>query len=503
MARHQNLLIAWLDGKMDLSIIDPNGTLHNWASPAPVKHIDEFAPALKEGLKALQCTPKEASLLLEDASMSYHTIDAPKLNKRLLDSFLAFKAQELKQFTGKAATASLRVPESKEAASKKPGKLILSLADNGTLAKLQSICNGLNLHLKEVVPSMELMARLPSNQNIPENSLTMQVLLLAEYVLISVIGSDGAPWVMRKTKLHPSNQLEHLEKDLNRTILYVKQHHGVGVDRIFLNQLDEQEREKVSQGLGLPVERSSNLSGPYSGSFTLKSPHRGAASLNFIRHKPIGAKNLQGAKQLLRYWSGIQVAAACLVMLLLWNVGSKSQNRIQSIEGQIDKMTELKAKLHWLDNHLDQKRFWTQTIHEALEGGMPLWFLAYMSQALPSEATLVGFSIQHDKESWHFNLEGQLNTTEGIQPADRANILKRTTQTFQENLKHGPFQAAIHTWGQDVLKKNPGTQSAAMPAPNSGNTIHPLRGAQRFANNASQRLGGYDQTRFEIKGSIQ
>ncbi|MGA0409352.1 MAG: hypothetical protein ACO3PR_14805, partial [Limisphaerales bacterium] len=74
MARHQNLLIAWLDGKMDLSIIDPNGTLHNWASPAPIKHIDEFASALKEGLKALQCTPKEASLLLEDASMSYHTI---------------------------------------------------------------------------------------------------------------------------------------------------------------------------------------------------------------------------------------------------------------------------------------------------------------------------------------------------------------------------------------------------------------------------------------------
>jgi len=159
---------------------------------------------------------------------------------------------------------------------------------------------------------------------------------------------------------------------------------------------------------------------------------------------------------------------------LLIGIKWKSQDRISTIEQQINRMSQLKKKLQNLDHHLSQKRFWTETMADEIEGSLPLWFLAYMSTATPSSATLDHFHIEQTNNAWAFRIEGSCQLQSVSKPAERIAHFKAVEQNLTMALTGAPFHAS--------LKREPG-----FSAPSAG-TQH-AKGSQSPSIKSFHHLG--------------
>ena len=470
----ETLHINWLQGQLTVQKNRAQTGQEVWTSPEKISSKDDLLEAIGKAASALSFTGKDLYLTIEHDALSYQTLQTPQLNDKLRKKFLHHKANDLKEGSEGTCIAYSSLRPSASEVEKKVESVILCAAEGRWLQDLILSIESLNFQVRAMTPGLGLAYKLLTETTLSHQRPALMVCVVQETALIAAGDDNGILWLFRKTKIQPEKRLDHLEKTIRMTIGYIQDHFQHSLDLCVLRGLTHAEQEALSERLPLPCPDLQQGQNTLCGAWEDSTGNPLPSCLHFSRPTLPRHTRPSRWKSLLTCWAGIQVAAACLVAALLIGIKWKSQDRISTIEQQINRMSQLKKKLQNLDHHLSQKRFWTETMADEIEGSLPLWFLAYMSTATPSSAILDHFHIQQTNNAWAFRIEGSCQLQSVSKPAERIAHFKAVEQNLTMALTGAPFHAS--------LKREPG-----FSAPSAG-TQH-AKGSQSPSIKSFHHLG--------------
>jgi hypothetical protein len=229
--------------------------------------------------------------------------------------------------------------------------------------------------------------------------------------------------------------------DLNRTILFVNQQYGVTVNRgIWLfGPAADQQVEAIQKHTQLPVQVSPLEYEPFYWA-TEAARLRPTLAPNFI------SPELQKAPQR-QVFAKVVAATAIFVLLASLSLSAYSHyqarqetSNIKLLASQLDRLQTQRSELQRRNDKLDRDQQISQLVLDRRPSPVPVWFLGYLSEAVPNELVVTNLHIKQESGLWKVHLAGTCQSVGG-QLAPES--FSKATGLLADRLANGPFHLKL------------------------------------------------------------
>jgi hypothetical protein len=392
-------------------------------------HLEEL---LREAVRQTGYHGQNVSLLLAHPRLVQQLLEVPPIKGQALRRIIFRQAQQQKIFTGEAAWASQtslngRVDQ----------RLVLHLFPKVLLKQYTDACHANDLYLTAVIPPS---AVLHQQSRVLPLERTDVALLAAETAgsTTVVIGRGDGQLLLARTLAGTWNEdADRLAVDLNRTIQFVNQQYSVTVNKgVWIFGEGAVERlPQLQQHIQLPVRLSPTPATP--NYWATEAPKlRPELTPNFV------TPELQKAYQREVFAKIVATVTVFLVLglsaLSVYGVLQARQEaaNIRLLAGQFERLQRSFAQLQARNHLLAHKERVANLVLEGQTPPVPVWFLGYLSEAVPPELVITNLQVKRQEKEWRVQLAGTMQPSV-VQPSPEA--LSNAVGVFANRLAEGPF----------------------------------------------------------------
>jgi len=391
---------------------------------------------IKQAVEKTGYRGQTVSLLLAHPRLVQQLVEVPLVKGPSLKKILKRQAQQQKMFSGEAAWSWQGWPTGKG-----PQRVVLHLFPKPLLTQLLQGCQRNSLYLTSVLPPSAVLHQQLRQLPLEKGEVALLAAETGGSTTIVIGGADGPLFLARTIPGSWNEGAEKLALDLNRTILFVNQQLGVTVTRgIWLFGLAaEEQANAVQRHTQLPVQVSPVTYDPfYWTTEAAKLPLTVAP--NFI------SPDLQKAPQRHVFAKVVAVTTACVLLVSLSvsayaNYQARQEEaNIKLLSAQLERLQTQQRELQQRNEKLDRGRQLSQVVLEGRQPPVPMWFLGYLSEAVPSDLVVTNLHIKREDRAWKVRLAGTAQTpSKPVAPETFA----RATASLADQLSTGPFHLKI------------------------------------------------------------
>ena len=489
------LSISWLNKQFKAVAIHRGVVQGTWEKPEEVEGASHFEGLLKEAIRNTGYHGQTVTLLLGHQRLVQQLVDLPPVKGNSLTKLVQRQAAQQKVFQGEAAHAFEFAPSPKGMQ-----RVILHLFPRILLQQLAQACRNNELHLRAVIPPSAVVRHqiftFPANRD----DVDLLAAETAGTTTVVIARNDGDILLARTLPGTWNDDLDRLAVDLNRTILFAGQQYGLTIKKelwLFGPGAKEQSLP-LQEKLQLMVKLSPTDDTPQYWA-TEAAKLNPSAVPNFI------TAEMQRAPQR-RVFAKIAAAGTALVFLvsLCFTAYALLQDRqeavnVANLNQQISKMQAQLIELQRHNYDLARKQQISTMVVDLRPSPVPVWLLAYLSEAMPPDLFLNDFSVIRTNDVWQVRLAGVVSGA-------AANAAANPVELFRSQLKDGPFALALAS--ANANQANAAAAALARTSSPGGtntviadwlNRMKPLLQSSQGRTNAPAPA----ETEFEIKGVMR
>lgn len=421
--------LAWLHGQFHASVLERGDSVAEWASPAAVKSLAEFAAALEEAQQRLSFRGGEAHLILEQENFQHRLEQGPAASESAARLYLRSLVGRLEEGGEPLLWASEPAGRARREAS-----WCLHLLPSHVYQQLHQLLRAHHLELTRLVPltlalHLELNA-LPEAQDAP-------VLIAATTgqgtVLLAAQAHQPLLFVrvLRESwNLDPSR----VGVEINRSLFYAKQQFGTVIQRIQL-------RGPIAAGVRAEIH--ARCSG---GPAVAAAPARPALWLQSIAKLPAAHRvNLLAGYLRRRRRDRLvrsAVIACCWLALAITALDhlresqrwTDERTHLEQLTAELPRRQAEEQRLLARNAAADRHGRLVAAIEADRLPPVAPRFLAFLAESLPADVQLTAFAVQSDPAGrrWAFHLQGLADGS--------AETARDRLAGWQALLEAGPFR---------------------------------------------------------------
>jgi len=425
MRRHL-LGVSLIAGYLTATVFHKGKPGNSWQCPEHVASAEAFAQALREARSETGFRGRYVSFVVETEEASHAFFKTPPMRRRDLETFLARKAEQNKPFDEPAVYCF-------EQTKALTGEgVLLHMLPMSYFNTVMQACAELGLTPLQWVPPSAVLRGSLEDLPIADKEVALIAASSAGRAALVFGDRQGRLVFARHLAFREEEGTEKLLREINRSVLYVKQQFGVAVRRgwqvgsaknLIANvQADikfaampghEDDFSWMLQAIALPLKSESNL-----------IPHE-------IQDE---------REQLLR----ARISAAAIALLLMAAVASSvlieavlaKQQRVAAAMMQ-EYSDQLREKRE-LQRTVEQLATLKHSVHriETRRPPLPGWYLGYLAEAVPEGMVLDEAAVIDEGDGWKVRISG---VASGTQPFAWAAQLQR----FEQALSGPPYHLKI------------------------------------------------------------
>jgi hypothetical protein len=171
-----------------------------------------------------------------------------------------------------------------------------------------------------------------------------------------------------------------------------------------------------------------------------------AAKLRLSQTPNFISAELQKAPQR-QVFAKAMVAIISLVLLCSLSVAlyanfqaKQEEANIKMLSGRFDQLQTQQRDLQQRNEKLERDRQISQIVLEGRQAPVPMWFLGYLSEAMPSELVVTNLDVKHQEGGWKMRLAGTSQTSAKSMTPDE---FSKAAAVLEDRLASGPFHVKI------------------------------------------------------------
>ena len=433
---HLTMLSAsWLNGQFKAVAVHRGAVEGTWENPSEAEATANFEPLLREAVQKTGFRGQTVSLVLAHPRLMQQLVDVPPVKGAALKKVLQRSAQQQKLFPGEAAWSLQSSPSDKP-----PQSVILHLFPRQLLDQLVQACKRNGLRLTCVMPASGVLHCQLMELPLEKDEIALLAGDTSGSVTVVVGRRDGQIFLARTLPGNWNDGAERMALDLNRTILFVNQQYGLTVGQgvwLFGRRTVEHLAALQSQ-IQLPIKISPIQFNPfYWATESLKLKPQLSPNLISVEEQKAPQRRVFA-----------KVVAVSTAVVLFLSVGAAAYSSLAARQEKANirilssQLTRLQSKRQVLQQRNDELARMQQVVKLVLEERpppVPLWFLAYLSQATPPDLVVTNLSVKRTNDSWTVQLAGSFQTTNTLSPAAMSSALA----LLRSNLAGPPFNLSI------------------------------------------------------------
>lgn len=434
--------ISWIYDKFVFCEFSHNKCVSTWLAPEPVRDVKDFASSLK-AMKVANNIKRYSSLtLVYKSELQTHAfLEMPPMSKKDAQHYLSRNVEKEKTFDAEAIwsyRSALKGRLSKGA--------LLNFMPKDVFNEIVNACEKAKFDLGKLLPFTEIIGQRVAKIPTKENEIIVVVVLIINYVEIVVTDERGDVFFVRDLHIQwDVNNLDRLQRDIERTLLYTKQQNAHASQIILMGANCIEVATLLKHKFSIPVNADPvSMDDNFWVNTALAISDR--SSSNFIGQSIITS--------LMRRASiGVGVCAATASVAIAITTALVMNNmRLEGNEQLLHQVNTLENKLSELRVQYSDMSEEQQTIDVLLETNdpIPVLFLYDLGNLVPDTMVLSKAEMALREGKWEFTLEGAniptlaTSVTELEQLEDalqsgqwRANVSSAWREAWLEKLQQG------------------------------------------------------------------
>lgn len=431
------LSFSWINGRCNAVAVQRGELTGSWESPDAGDDLERFSDLLAAAVAATGYKGNVVSLVLAHPRLTQQFVETPPVKGNALGAVVERQVRKLKVFDGEPAWAFQPTLPTKTAHG-----VLVHLFPRALLDLLIQGAKTAGLHLVSVTPPTSILQQQLSRFPIRTDDIALLAADTSGMTTLVVARGDGQLLLSRSLDGSRTTAGASLAVDIGRTVLFVTQQFDATVKGVWL--FGDHAISRLSE-LQSQVQVAVQLS-PES-----PRPHYWAEEAAQI---PLGqAPNLvtteqRKAPQRRILFRAACLTAACLVLATGLTAGlcallvRREQAAVSDLQRRITQLTDQHKTLQRSHLELTRKQRMTDLIAQDRPTPVPVWFLAYLAEALPHQLVLTNLYLRREGAHWQVRLAGVpqgLSTNSTVAAGELAQQVAQLTQ----NLTQGPFP--LHT----------------------------------------------------------
>src|SRR5436190_6754008 len=253
------LTISLLNERLSATGMHRGEVAGTWQRAEPVTDLADFASVLREAVQQTGYTGTAVTVVLAHQRLAQQLVESPPVKGGKLKLFLQSRVKQLKPFPSEAAWSYQPTLPTRNAQA-----MLLHLLPRELLDQLVQGCKQVELECDRVIPASAILQQQLTELPLEENEIALLAADTGGTTTVVIGRKDGQIYLGRTLSNSWNAHADRVNVDLNRTLLYVKQQFGAGVNSVWLfgdgaeNQID-----RIRTALRLPVKLSPVRPGPF------------------------------------------------------------------------------------------------------------------------------------------------------------------------------------------------------------------------------------------------
>lgn len=401
--RGTSYAISWLYGEFRIARMKRGTVDAFWQSPSRVNTTGELQRALQSAGEHIDLSTKGDVTIVHEHDLHTHEyLEVPAMKRRDLEKLLSRRVKQ-----NKSGEESAWCYHEVSHAGGKKGVLLHQLPKR-IVTETVEVCTQAGLTPKRYIPLTEIASDYLPRQELPATHIVLVVACFDERVeLIVTLGDGEAIFVRELSYGARAESAERLVTDINRTIRYVKQQLGRGVDIVWtMGHPDWEVVDHLRNNVGVPVNFDAETA---DGNFWCESAIQlsGKLSANFISVFAQNNLTIDVVKRWGVYATASVATAALLLTVITTGLVANRGERIDTIDTQI---AVTQATIEDLRSLLDEGK--DKQLHlerlRATSHNLPSLMLQHFSTLTPADATLTHLRVRQEANGWTMELRGSV-----------------------------------------------------------------------------------------------
>lgn len=421
------LAVSWLNGGIKAVAMNGRAAGASWESPARVEHVTELAGALREAVAATRFRGTDTVLLLEHKNLLYHLQETPPAKGGVLRKLLERAVAKNRFFEEDAVWGFTELP-----VLKNTHRTLLNLAPRSLIQGIAHACEAAGLQLGGVFPTAAVLHHQLRALPVVAKEPALLATFVEGNICLVAVTAGGSPLFARSLTGSGAPQLDRVEQEIKRTLLFTQQQFGVNIARVCLFG------EALNQLLGQNKARDAWTFEPSSVAEDAFYFAREAAGLPLRLSTNLYASRAASAR---RWRLPLAATAAALLALALPAaivaevLAHRSQVLARSLDASqqrnTDRATSGEARIQEKQRLEALIQFATRTERPPL----PSLFLRQLAATLPPGLALTSLEMERTPSGWTLGLEGTSTNSD-------VTLVPRL-QEFEAGLTNSPFRVEV------------------------------------------------------------
>ncbi|MFO1462109.1 MAG: hypothetical protein U1G08_22220 [Verrucomicrobiota bacterium] len=422
----KRLAVAWLHGDLAVTAIGDGKSRDTWTAPAPVPHVRDLGPALRDAMESLGCPARSLTMVLAHEDLVQCRIEMPRVRASVRRRFLQRQAEQ-----APSPAAPLHWASRPAATSGTPDAALLSLISRTFLDAVVSACTENGLTPTMLLPFSELLGQCrPGAENFGGGFL-MLVTKLGRTTELLILRGDGMPVVARTGTADSSSGNIRLTGEILRTLQFVQQNFGEPISRIcwlWPDSMPASASENASiQSISQRVPEA-ETAGYWAGRLASLPD---SYAINLLAPEQREASSRRLVTTLHRALAALSLTAAAIFLVFSERVRTQEHANIRRLKEQLGPLEIREQELRQLARVHAGQRTLIQRARECPGAEAPLCILGQIGNELPRDLQLTNVQIASRNGGWDVNVSGKARTS--------ARALSDVVGGFSNSLREAPL----------------------------------------------------------------
>ncbi len=399
------LAIAWIHHSFTVATYRKGQLVASFRADRPADDLDSFGQLLDQALAATRFKGNETLLLLAHERFAHQTEACPSFSESATRHYLRGRVERFEVEHGPVLSVSQPVAQVRNDAQH-----LLHLLPRDFYYQILQTLLARHLDLTRIIPvAVPLQLEIEHLMGADQPALLMAV-KMGNSTAVVACRTNGEILLTRTTLGTWSDDPTRVAVELNRSLLYAKQQHGVSIERIILAGPDaEVGRPEVASRCGQGKELIVDDSDPLRWlSLAVNLPVRHPVNLvaGYLRTK----RRNQFIRRAFLVFCWLMLAIGGVDLWTREHLWKTEHTRLTSLSANESAMEAEYERRSLRNEQADQNRTFARQVFEERLPPVPDRFLSYLASILPPDVRLRGFSVSWNEETrdWRFRIEGML-----------------------------------------------------------------------------------------------
>jgi hypothetical protein len=399
------LAIAWIRGSLTVASYRKSQLVNSWQADQPVEDLETLGHQVDRALEGMRLKGNDTILLLAHERFAHQTEACPSFSENATRNYLRGRVERFEADHGPVLSVSQSVAQVRN-----EDQHLLHLLPRDLYHQIHQTLLARHLDLTQIVPvAVPLQLELEHLME-PDQPALLMAVKLGDSTAVVACRNNGEILLTRTTLGTWSDDPNRVAVEVNRSLLYAKQQHGVPIDRIILaGSGAEETRSVIESKCGDAKQILVDPSDPLRWlTLVAQLPQRHPVNLvaDYLRIK---RRN--------RFFRRL-ILATCWLLLIVGGIDTWARESFWETEqARLSKLSDneaaMEAELERLtlrNEQADRDRAFVSKVIEERLPPVPDRFLSYLASILPDDIRLNTFSVTWNEETldWRFRIEGML-----------------------------------------------------------------------------------------------